>query len=158
MTSNQKLLHTFYQAFQNKDYAAMQSCYADDAVFNDEVFVNLNASQVKAMWEMFCVNGKDLHIEFTNIQADEKNGSAEWAAAYTFSKTNRRVLNKIKATFTFRNGKIQSHTDRFNFYKWASQALGLTGIFFGWTSFVKNKVRKEGMKTLIKYMKSKEKV
>lgn len=136
----------------------MQNCYADDAIFTDEVFANLNANQVKAMWEMFCKNGKDLQINFTNIQADEKNGSAEWTAVYTFSKTKRRVLNKIKANFIFHNGKILTHTDRFNFYKWAAQALGVTGILLGWTSFVKNKVRKEGMKTLINYMKSKEKV
>ena len=155
MSSNQQLITTFYQAFQNKDYKAMQNSYADNTVFNDEVFVNLNADQVRAMWEMFCIKGKDLHIDFFNIQADEKNGSADWTATYIFSKTNRKVTNHIKANFEFANGKIVRHTDRFDFYNWASQALGITGILLGGTSIVKNKVRKEGMKNLVNYMNSK---
>ncbi|MEO6220844.1 MAG: nuclear transport factor 2 family protein [Ginsengibacter sp.] len=157
MTTNQQLLTTFYQSFQRKDYKAMQNCYADNAVFNDEVFISLNASEVKAMWEMFCIKGKDLRIDFSNLHADEKNGNAEWTAAYTFSKTNRKVINHIKANFSFENGKILRHTDHFNFYNWSCQALGLTGVLLGWTSFVKNKVRKEGMKNLSDFMNKKNK-
>ncbi len=133
----------------------MQNCYADTSVFNDEVFVNLNAGEVSAMWEMFCVKGKDLQIDFSNIQADEYNGTAEWIATYTFSKTNRKVVNRIKANFQFGNGKIVKHTDKFNFHHWSSQALGITGILLGWTPIVKNKVRKEGLKNLKDYINQK---
>ena len=155
MTPNEQLIMAFYQSFQNKDYKAMQDFYADTAIFNDEVFINLNANQVRAMWEMFCIKGKNLHLNFSNIHADENNGTAQWIAAYTFSKTNRKVTNPIQANFTFANGKIIKHTDTFNFYKWARQALGIKGLLFGWTSFLKNKVRKEGEKNLMKYMNSK---
>lgn len=41
----------------------MKNCYAEKATFNDPVFQNLNATQVRAMWEMFCVKSKDLKIE-----------------------------------------------------------------------------------------------
>ncbi len=70
MAPNQQLITSFYKAFQNKDYKAMQNCYAEEAIFNDEVFQNLNAAEVKAMWEMFCIKGKDLQIEFSNVKVD----------------------------------------------------------------------------------------
>ena len=57
---NQQLITTFYSAFQKKDYKTMQNCYADNATFSDPVFVNLNATEVKAMWEMLCIRGTDL--------------------------------------------------------------------------------------------------
>ncbi len=155
MNANQQLITTFYQAFRNKDYKAMQNCYADGAVFNDPVFTNLNATEVKAMWQMFCVKGKDLQIQFHNVQANEKNGSAEWIANYTFSKTNNKVVNYIKANFNFENGKIVKHTDKFNFYKWARQALGTTGLLLGWTPFVKSKVSREALKNLTAFIESK---
>ncbi len=156
MIFNQELITIFYQSFQRRDYKAMQICYADDAVFNDEVFVNLNADEVRAMWEMFCIKGKDLQIDFSNVHADEKTGIAEWVATYTFSKTNRKIVNSIKANFTFFNGKIVKHTDHFNFHNWASQALGISGVLLGRTFLVKNKVRKEGMKNLKEYMNNRD--
>ena len=130
----------------------MQQCYADNATFNDPVFTNLNATQVRAMWEMFCVKSRDLKIEFGNIHATEKKGSASWVATYLFSSTVKKVVNHITAHFTFENGKIKQHTDAFNFYKWCKQALGVTGLLLGWTPLIKNKVRHKGMKALNEYM------
>lgn len=148
MTSNKEIIQTFYTAFQNKDYKTMQNCYAANAVFSDEVFNNLNASQVKAMWEMLIKGGKDLELTFKNVQATDTTGSAEWIASYTFSATNRKVTNRIKASFTFENGKIVQHTDRFNFYAWAKQALGTPGLLLGWTDSLKNKVQQKAMRNL----------
>lgn len=155
-TANEQLLTTFYTAFQNRDYRTMQSCYADQATFSDEVFINLDGSEVKAMWEMLCIRGKDLQIEFSHIAADEQKGSAQWNASYSFSKTNRKVFNKIKAEFTFENGKIKSHRDHFNFYSWTLQAIGLPGLLFGWTNAFKQKVRLQARKNLDDFMKKKE--
>lgn len=130
----------------------MQECYADNAKFSDPVFPNLKAEQVRAMWEMFCVKSKDLIIEFRNITANETQGKAEWTAVYIFSSTGKEVVNNICANFIFENGKIIKHTDTFNFYKWAKQALGLSGLFLGWMPFVKNKVQKAGMTALNEYI------
>ncbi|HET6227594.1 MAG TPA: nuclear transport factor 2 family protein [Bacteroidia bacterium] len=152
MNSNQQLLTSFYTAFQKRDFKTMQSCYANDATFSDEVFVNLNAAEVKAMWEMLCLRGKDLQIEFNNIQANDQRGSAQWNATYSFSKTNRKVINKIKAEFTFENGKIKTHKDHFNFYSWTRQAIGLPGVLLGWTNAFKEKVRTQGRKGLEDFM------
>lgn len=133
----------------------MQECYADEASFSDEVFLNLNSAQVKAMWKMLILRGKDLQIRFQNVSADERQGSAEWIANYTFSQTGKKVENHITAKFEFENGKIVKHLDKFDFYQWSSQALGLTGVLLGWTSFLKSKVQKTAMKTLTDFMNSK---
>ena len=156
MTPNQQLITTFYEAFRDKDYKTMQDCYADNAVFNDEVFVELKADEVRAMWEMFCIKGKDMQLDFSNVQADDHHGSAEWIASYTFSKTARKVINRIEAHFTFEDGKIIRHIDHFNFYRWASQAFGIAGILLGWTTFFKNRVRQQGLKNLRDYIQNRK--
>lgn len=147
-SSNQKVITKFYTCFQNKNYQGMQDCYADNATFSDPVFVNLNASQVKRMWEMLCVRGKDLKLDFKNIQASGTQGSAEWIAYYSFSATGRKVVNHVTANFIIENGKIVKHTDVFSFYKWSRQAFGITGSLIGWTPFFKKKVRQGAMKSL----------
>ena len=152
MTTNEQLISTFYRAFQQKDYTTMQQCYAENAVFNDEAFKNLNATQVRAMWQMLISRGKDLVVEFKNIQSEGNTASAEWVATYTFSQTKRKVTNRIKANFVIENGKIVKHTDTFNFYKWSSQALGMVGMLLGWTSFLRKKVSEGAMKNLEEFM------
>ena len=133
----------------------MQGCYSDQALFNDAVFNNLNAEEVRKMWEMLLKKSTDLQLQFKNVQADDKQGSAEWTATYTFSKTKRKVVNRIKASFIFDKGKILEHTDSFNFYIWAKQALGITGLLLGSTSFLKNKIQKTAKEKLEEYMAQK---
>lgn len=156
MTSNETALHNFYTAFQNKDFLTMQQCYADDATFSDPVFENINANQVRKMWEMFCVKSTDIKIEYSNVVADENSGSANWKATYSFSLTGNKVINHISAKFIFRNGKIISHTDTFSFYNWAKQALGIKGFLLGWTPLVKRKVQLNAMKSLEKFISQKK--
>jgi limonene-1,2-epoxide hydrolase len=50
--TNTETINRFYTAFQKLDYATMQSCYSDDAVFNDPAFGLLDATETRAMWEM----------------------------------------------------------------------------------------------------------
>ncbi len=130
----------------------MQECYADNAVFNDEIFTNLGSKEVRAMWEMLCINGNDLKLEFRNILAGEKTATAEWTACYTFPATGRKVVNHVKADFFIEQGKIIKHTDIFSFYQWAKQSLGLMGVLFGWTWLVKNKIRTEAARKLNDYI------
>ncbi|MGY0039803.1 nuclear transport factor 2 family protein [Pedobacter sp. NJ-S-72] len=130
----------------------MQDCYADNATFNDEAFRNLDAAQVRSMWEMLIKSGKDMRVEYNHVKANEETGSAEWVAHYTFSATGKKVVNRINASFVFENGKIVKHVDSFSFYKWSSQALGLPGILLGWTDFLKNKIRKRAAENLRLYI------
>ena len=152
MSQNKELINKFYTSFQNKDYKTMQDCYANNATFSDPVFENLNAAEVRAMWQMLITRATDLALEFKNVAADETSGSAEWMATYTFTSTGNKVVNKIKANFVFENGKIKEHKDSFDFYKWAKQALGFKGLLLGWTSFLHNKVKQQARNNLIKFM------
>jgi ketosteroid isomerase-like protein len=153
MHPNEQLLTTFYSRFKEKDFKGMQDCYEDNATFSDPVFTNLNAVQAKAMWEMLIKRGKDLTIEFSNIKADDHSGSGEWTAYYTFSATGNKVVNRIRSTFRFANGKIIEHTDHFNFYKWSRQALGLNGWLLGWSPFLHHKVAETAKNGLSLFMK-----
>ncbi len=155
MHQNQQLIQNFYDAFAKRDFATMQACYADDATFSDEAFKNLNASQVRNMWEMLIKRGKDLKIISKNISANDTEGEADWIATYTFTQTGGKVENHIHAKFTFKNGKIHTHLDSFDFYKWAKQALGFMGFLLGWTSFLQKKVQKTAMAQLDNYMQKK---
>ena len=130
----------------------MQTCYADNATFSDPVFENLNAAEVKAMWQMLIARATDMALEFKNIEANEHSGSAEWIATYTFTSTGRKVVNKIKANFVFENGKIKDHKDDFDFYTWAKQALGFKGLLLGWTSFLHTKVKQQAGNNLKRFM------
>ncbi len=155
MDANVELIDRFYTAFQNKDYLSMQSCYAENAYFTDPVFPNLSSIEVKAMWEMFSKNGKDLSVEYEILNSTESIVNAQWKARYTFSATGNRVLNIVNAHFEIMEGKIIHHSDYFNFYLWARQALGYTGLLLGWTSYLRNTVRKQAARALYKFMKNK---
>ncbi len=119
----------------------MQACYAANVTFTDPAFPGLTGKQAGAMWHMLCLAGKDMQITFTNITATENTGSADWVAVYTFSLTGKKVTNHVHARFEFADGKILAHTDTFNFWKWARQAFGITGLLLGCTPFFKNKVQ-----------------
>ncbi len=97
---------------------------------------------------MLVTRGKDLKVIFSDVAADEKQGSAHWEAWYTFSATGRQVHNVIDASFEFRDGKIFRHRDRFGFWRWSRQALGLPGLLLGWTPLLAKKVQKTARKSL----------
>ena len=148
MNANEETITRFYRAFQKRDAAGMSACYDADVEFSDPVFPALKGERARAMWSMLCERGKDLRIEFRDVRADATTGSAHWDAWYTFGGTGRRVVNRIDATFEFRNGKIVKHTDRFDLHAWAGQALGPAGKLLGWTPFMQNKIRAMAAKNL----------
>lgn len=154
--TNAELIRRFYTSFANLDPAGMADCYHSKAEFSDPVFPDLKGSRASAMWQMLCERGKDLKIEFRDIEADDSKGRAHWEAWYTFSATGRRVHNKIDARFEFVDGKIIRHTDDFDFWAWASQALGPAGRLLGWSSLIKNRVRSQAATNLDAFMKKRE--
>lgn len=149
---NRAVLERFYTCFQARDADGMAACYAPDAVFSDEVFQDLHSAEIGSMWKMLCERGKDLTLTFGDVAATEQHGSVRWEARYTFSTTGRKVHNRIEATFTFESGKIKTHRDRFDLWRWAAQALGITGIFFGWLPAVQHQIRKTATTTLKRYI------
>jgi ketosteroid isomerase-like protein len=124
---NKATIERFYDAFGERDGAAMSTCYASDSHFRDPAFGDLHGADVGAMWRMLTGRATDLEIELREHEADVAGGSAHWIARYTFS-TGRPVVNDIRAAFLFtREGLISDHVDDFDFRAWARQALGPSG-------------------------------
>lgn len=142
MHPHAQLITDFYDAFQKLDAEGMVACYHDDIQFSDPAFPDLKGFRAGAMWKMLCSRAKDFDLTYSDVQADDNGGSAKWEAKYIFSKTGEKVHNKIQAEFKFKDGKIIDHRDDFNFYAWASQALGLKGKLLGWLPPVKAAVQK----------------
>jgi len=126
----------------------MQQCYAHNVRFTDDAFQSLRYNQVCAMWHMLLTSSSDLQLTFENVKADEHSGSCQWTAVYTFTLTNRKVINSIRTRMEFDGMKIAMHADAFNFWKWARQAFGFTGIILGWTTFFKKKVQSKARQRL----------
>lgn len=148
MQAHATLIERFYTAFARRDHAEMARCYTVDATFSDPVFPDLHGNEVRAMWRMLCERGTDLKIAFRDIRASEETGTARWEAWYTFSGTGRYVHNVIDSAFTFRSGLIIHHTDAFDLYRWARQALGPMGTVFGWTSPMQRLIRRNARAAL----------
>jgi hypothetical protein len=151
---SQQLIESFYAAFAELDGAAMAACYAADARFDDEVFSLRGRDQIGGMWTMLTettrAKGSDVwRLVASDIGAD----SAHWEAFYRFSATGRMVHNRIDARFEFdATGLISRHVDRFNFWRWSRQALGLKGWLLGWTPLVRDKVRAQAAKNLALFL------
>ncbi|MBL7747151.1 MAG: nuclear transport factor 2 family protein [Chitinophagaceae bacterium] len=157
MQTHTDIITTFYTAFSKLDHVTMNSCYSEDIVFSDPAFGLLRGEEAKYMWEMLCTNAKDFSLTFSNIQLlDEEYATCNWVATYTFSKTNRKVVNYIKAFMRFKDGKIVEHSDAFKLSKWAAQALGWKGALFGWMSWMKKKIQNNARKNLIAFIEKKE--
>lgn len=152
MHAHEQLIQRFYSAFQKRDAAGMVACYAPQVQFSDPVFTDLRGPRAGAMWKMLCERGKDLRIEFGEVRADDRSGSAHWDAWYTFGGTGRPVHNRIDASFEFAGGLIAKHTDRFDLHRWAGQALGLPGKLLGWTPLLQNRIRAMAAGNLDQYL------
>jgi ketosteroid isomerase-like protein len=152
MHPNAETIQRFYTAFAARDAAGMAACYADDVVFSDMAFGELRGAKAGAMWQMLCERGKDLKIEFRDVEADDRSGKAHWEAWYTFARTGRKVHNVIDASFEFRDGKIVRHTDSFDLWRWSRQAIGPAGLLLGWTGFFARKLQAQAGQQLESFM------
>ncbi|MBL7816587.1 MAG: nuclear transport factor 2 family protein [Saprospiraceae bacterium] len=151
---NKAIIEHFYQSFAKGDAESMVSHYADNITFEDPAFGRLQGKDAKDMWRMLINNNRDgIKITYGNVQANDTTGSANWQAEYTFSQTGRFVVNKIHASFVFKNGQIIQHTDYFDMWRWSRQALGLSGWLLGWSGFMKNKIQQRTNSLLAKYQK-----
>ncbi len=156
MQQAEDLISGFYKAFQQKDHRGMNRCYSDDIVFFDPAFGLLEGAQVKAMWEMLCTNAKDFNLQYGNITAlGDEYYTCDWTASYTFSKTGRKVVNKIKAHMKLKDGLIIEHSDAFSLHRWSAQALGFSGWLLGWNRLFQQKIKNTARKNLLAFMQNK---
>jgi hypothetical protein len=153
---SQATIERFYKAFASLDAKTMAECYALDAKFEDEVFELRGRTHIGGMWTMLCAAIKrqgrtDWKLEVRDIT----DHSAHWEPRYRFSATARLVHNIIDAEFEFDSqGLIKRHRDRFDFWRWSRQALGMKGVLLGWTGWLRGKVRRQASRNLAKHLET----
>ncbi len=151
MKTNSQIITDFYSAFQNRDAETMVRLYSDHITFEDPAFGELKGEEAKDMWRMLCANAKDLKVTFEILEEQGNMVKAHWEAIYTFSRTGRRVHNKIDTTILLENGLILDHRDSFSLWQWSSQALGVAGWLLGWSGSFRKKFNNETRKLLAAY-------
>lgn len=136
-----QVIHTFYESFAALDAEGMVACYHDDILFDDPAFGYLRGEKAKAMWRMLVQSqqGKEFIVTHGEVSSQGKKGQAHWEAKYHFGK--RPVHNIIEASFEFQDGKIIRHSDHFDLYRWARQAMGGSGWLIGWTPFFRKRLQ-----------------
>lgn len=148
----EQVANNFYSAFQQKNANGMIECYHQDLQFEDPAFGKLSYAQTCGMWKMLCESAKDLSIEYSILKSEDEYVEVRWIAEYSFSKTGKFVHNEIIAQLMFRDGKIIQHTDNFDLFKWAKQAMGLQGWLIGSTPFFRKKLQQQTNYQLANYM------
>lgn len=142
----------FYDAFALGDFHTMGLIYAPHASFSDPVFPLLGTDEVRAMWKMLLSRAQDFSLNY-NVQHEDGNSArVVWVARYTFSATGRPVTNRILTEMNFAAGRIVRQVDRFGFWQWSRQALGMRGLLLGWTPLVRDKVRAQAAIGLRSFM------
>jgi hypothetical protein len=68
---------------------------------------------------------------------------AAGTATYTFSRTEKVVVNTIKGVMRFKDGKIIEHSERFPLSTWAAPALGWNVCYLAWTGFMISGIQKK---------------
>jgi ketosteroid isomerase-like protein len=152
MSEQVDLIKNFYQAFHQRDWQTMANSYAADARFHDPVFQDLDATQVRAMWRMLLERAQNLQVELKKVDSQDEIIQAIWEARYIFAKTGHPVHNQVTACFSFQQGKILTHVDDFDLWRWSAQALGWPGRLLGWTSFLRSKIRHQAQGQLNRYL------
>ncbi|MBK7244652.1 MAG: nuclear transport factor 2 family protein [Saprospiraceae bacterium] len=150
--SNEQHIASFYNAFAVGDAETMAALYHDQVTFSDPAFGTLQGEEVRNMWRMLLSRNKSgIHIQYTDVKANETSGSVNWQASYMFGNPPRKIINKIQASFKFKDGLILEHHDVFNLWTWTQQAFGLPGYLLGWTPMMKNKIRTQTRSLLQKF-------
>ena len=130
----------------------MAACYTADARFTDSAFGELRGDQVGAMWRMLTSQSSDIEVEVSDVNTTAERGTAHWIARYRFGPTGRAVENRIDASYSFRDGLIAEHDDRFSMWRWSRQALGPIGLLLGWSPLVAGRVRRQALRNLDRFV------
>lgn len=150
--TNAHLITTFYRAFADGDAEGMIDCYHADVVFEDPAFGRLEGERARAMWRMLLSSDGNPRIHFSDVEANDTTGSAEWMAHYQFGAKKRNVVNMVVANFRFQDGLIIEHTDTFDLWAWSRQALGLNGLLLGWSGFMRNQIQATTKERMDRFM------
>ncbi len=123
------VLTAFFDALGRRDGDAVAAFYAPDARFEDEIF-RLESADVPKMWTALLRGSKTLEVSYTIARAGAGSGTVEWTARYVYPGGGP-VVNVILSEIQLAEGKIVRQSDRFDFPRWAAQALGRPGRLLG---------------------------
>jgi len=142
----------FYDAFALGDWHTMGMTYAQHATFSDPVFPLLGVDEVRAMWHMLLAGAQDFSLSYNIVAENEDGARVVWVARYTFGPTGRPVTNRAVTEMRFAAGRIVKQVDRFSFWRWSRQALGVPGLLLGWTPMLRAKVQSQAAAGLRRFV------
>ena len=138
-----EVLTRFYDALSRRDGETMASLYSPDASFEDEIY-RLRGEDVGKMWRGLMSRAKTLTVSYTIAKAGAGDGTVEWTARYDYPGGGP-VVNVILSELELA-GKIVRQRDRFDFPRWAAQALGTKGKLLGRFEWFRRVVSREAAK------------
>lgn len=150
----------FYAAFKRLDPAAMQAAYAPGARFSNPLFQLQGPEEIGALWALVCdaIGRRRLdqwRLDVSEIEATAQRGRARCQPHWRIRASGRVVQGVSDAEFSFdQHGRILSHTERFSFWHWSCQALGLRGALLGWTPLWRDRVGAWTRQSLRHYLPS----
>ena len=150
----------FYAAFKRLDPAAMRAAYAPGACFSNPLFQLQGTEEIGALWAMVCaaIDRKRVdqwRLEVSEVEATAHCGRARCQPHWRIRASGRVVQGVTDAEFSFdRDGRILSHVERFSFWHWSRQALGLRGALLGWTPLWRDRVGAWARQSLRGYLPS----
>ncbi len=139
-----KALAKFYDALARRDAATMSGMYAADASFEDPVF-RLRGAEIGRMWTSLLGRARNFLVSYSVTQAGADVGDVQWTARYLFGG-RRPVVNVIHSELRFVDGLIVEQRDRFDFRRWAAQALGAPGKLLGRFDWFRRSVARKARK------------
>lgn len=154
---NSEIIHNFYQSFSEGNAERMIANYHENIEFKDPAFGTLKGARAKNMWRMLLSRNNDIQISYEILEVTKTSAKVNWTARYNYGPQQRKVINHVTAYINFENAKIIKHTDEFSLWIWSRQALGISGLFLGWTGFMKKKIQQKTSHLLENYI-SKNKV
>ncbi len=85
---------------------------------------------------------------------DEGEGyyTVPWVKEYTYPVTGRSVKVAGKSYLQLEHGKIVGHSEAFSLHRWAKDAYGIAGWFFGSIFFFQRKMRREAARQLSEFV------
>ena len=123
-----------------------------------EFSVKNNNGKISVSWQNKypkIVKGITVQRSFDSIKnLEEGYYTCNWCATYTFSKTGRQVVNRIKAHMKIENGLIIEHSDAWSLHKWSQQALGFSGWLLGWAGFYRRKLKNGAKRNLMNFIQA----
>ncbi|KAJ6531440.1 hypothetical protein DFH09DRAFT_1370587 [Mycena vulgaris] len=117
----------FLTAYSNMDFAALAALTADDFVFQDAAYPNIEGDVARGMYRWF-IHDKEktqMKVIIHDVKPSPTNSSvaiASFTDDYFFN--GNHVINSITSTMVIAGGKVALEQDAYSFEAWAEQALG----------------------------------